>query len=160
MKIVLPSALAAIILAVPALAQAQTQDAKGLEVRFCPAGQVRTYPLRSRRDIQSLLLQNTVVVNRGTAPVEVGQVDVALMAKGVAVDEKHIAGDDLKAFAASGAKVQASGMLAMVGASQFCGERVIEKNMETVGARCCSRARRCCSPTRPSPSARRETRCG
>jgi murein DD-endopeptidase MepM/ murein hydrolase activator NlpD len=130
MKSVVPAALAALFLAVPALAHAQ--DAKALEVRFCPSGQVRTYPLESSRDIQSLLLQNTVVVNRGTAPVEVGQVDVALMAKGVAVDEKHLAGDDLKAFAASGAKIQAGGMLAMVG-FQFCGERVIEKGMKLSG---------------------------
>ena len=130
MKFIVPAALAALILAVPALAQAE--EAKGLEVRFCPSGQVRTYPLEAHRDIQSLLLQNTVVVNRGTAPVEVGQVDVALMAKGVAVDEKHLAGDDLKAFAANGAKIQAGGMLAMVG-FQFCGDRVIEKDMKLSG---------------------------
>ena len=105
---------------------------RGLEVRFCPAGQVRTYPLESRRDIQSLLLQNTAVVNHGTAPVEVGEVDVALMAKGVAVDEKHIAGGDLKGFAANGAKIQVSGMMSLVG-FQFCGDRMIAKDVKLAG---------------------------
>ncbi|HEY3815015.1 MAG TPA: M23 family metallopeptidase [Caulobacteraceae bacterium] len=124
------AALAAAALAFPALAQAQ--NAKSLEIRFCPSGQVRTYPLESRRDIQSLLLQNTVVVNRNAAPVQVGEVDVALMAKGVAVDEKHLSGEQLKAFAASGRKIQASGMMAVVG-FQFCGDRVIEKGMTLSG---------------------------
>jgi murein DD-endopeptidase MepM/ murein hydrolase activator NlpD len=127
------AALAAAVLAFPALAQAaETPGKPGLEVRFCPEHQVRTYPLESRRDIQSLLLQNTAVLNRGPAPVEVGEVEVALLAKGDAVDETHIRGEALKTLAASGPKLQASGMMALVG-FQFCGERLIEKGVKLSG---------------------------
>ena len=38
---------------------------KSVEIRFCPASAVRTYPLESRRDLQSLLLQNAAVINHG-----------------------------------------------------------------------------------------------
>ncbi len=113
-------------------AAAHAQSGAGLQVGFCPAAQVRTYPLESRRDIQSLVLQNTAVVNRGTAPVEVGEVDFALMAKGQAVDERRLRGDDIKAFAGNGQRLQASGMMALVG-FQFCGDRLIEKGVKLAG---------------------------
>jgi hypothetical protein len=136
MKVVLPAALAAAAaltlptLTLPALAHAE--GVQGLEVRFCPAAQVRTYPLESRRDIQGLVLQNTAVVNRGSAPVEVGEVDLALMDQGAAVDERHIAGDELKRFAANAQKLQASGMMSLVG-FQFCHDRLIEKGVTLAG---------------------------
>jgi murein DD-endopeptidase MepM/ murein hydrolase activator NlpD len=111
---------------------AQGSGAQGLEVRFCPAAQVRTYPLESRRDIQSLLVQNTAVINHGATPIEVGEVDFALMAKGQAVDERRLRGDDLKAFAGSGVRLQASGMMPLV-AFQFCNDRLIEKDVKLSG---------------------------
>lgn len=111
---------------------ASAQTAPGLEIRFCPAAQVRTYPLESRRGIQSLVLQNTAVVNAGPAPVDVAEVDFALMAKGASVDERHIRSDDLAAFAGNAKKLQASGMMALVG-FQFCGDRMIGKDVKLSG---------------------------
>ena len=45
---------------------------QSVEIRFCPALAVRTYPLESRRDLQSLLLQNVAVINHDSAPFNVG----------------------------------------------------------------------------------------
>jgi hypothetical protein len=50
---------------------AVTQNLQPLEIRFCPASQVRNFPLESSRDVQSLLLRNIAVINRGAAPAEV-----------------------------------------------------------------------------------------
>lgn len=112
----------------PAAAQAQTAPkpppAPRLEVRFCPAAQVRTYPLESRRGVQSLLLQNVVVINRGDAPADLTAAEFGLKQGGQAVDIRRITGPGLAALGASGPKLQGAGMLKML-AFQFCGQALV-----------------------------------
>ena len=48
-----------------------------IEVRFCPASAVRAYPLESRHDLQSLLLQNLAVINHGNPPLKINNIDIA-----------------------------------------------------------------------------------
>jgi murein DD-endopeptidase MepM/ murein hydrolase activator NlpD len=107
-------------------------DAQNLEVRFCPAAQVRTYPLESRRNIQGLLLQNTAVVNHGSAQVALTEVDIDLLQGGAVVDARRITGDELTKLAASGPRLQASGMM-QVAAFQFCGDKLIANGVKLGG---------------------------
>ena len=54
--------------------------AASLEIHFCPASAVYTYPLESRREVNSLLLQNVAVLNRGTAMFKIKTVTLELLA--------------------------------------------------------------------------------
>src|SRR4029078_11605029 len=113
---------ALLALSFPVLLRAQ--EAGVLEVKFCPAEQVRTYPLESRRDIRSLVLQNLLVINHRSTPVDVTEVNLALMQGGEALDVRRIQGAELKQYTAGGPKLQASGMLEML-AFQFCSTSLI-----------------------------------
>ncbi len=124
--------LAALLaLSLPGLSHAQ--DAGSLEVKFCPAGQLRTYPLESRRDIRSLVLQNLLVINHGATPVDITEVNLALMQGQEALDVRRIQGAELQQYTAGAPKLQASGMLQLL-AFQFCGESLIPKDTKLAGA--------------------------
>ena len=58
---------------------ALAQPPKSIEIRFCPASAIRTYPLASRRDLQGLLLQNVAVINHEEAPFKVDNIDIELL---------------------------------------------------------------------------------
>ena len=107
----------------------QAQDRGALEIRFCPAAQVRTYPLESRRDIRSLVLQNLVVINHGTDPVDVAEINLSLMQGAEALDVKRIKGAELQQFTAGGPKLQASGMLQLLG-FQICDQALIPEGTQ------------------------------
>ena len=70
MKIVCSAAVAAGLLTaalMPEMAHADGKDkVDDVAVKFCPAEQVHTYPLESRRNIQSLMLQNVLVSHAGS----------------------------------------------------------------------------------------------
>lgn len=108
------------------------QDATQFEIRFCPAAQVRTFPLESRRGVQSLLLQNAAIVNHSATAAEVVAIDLELQNNGSAVDTRRIAGEELTRLAASGPKLQKSGMLQAV-AFQFCGSGLIAAGVTLAG---------------------------
>ena len=57
-----------------------------IEVRFCPASAVHTYPLESRRDLQSLMLQNVAVINHGEAPFKIDIIELELLQTGHVLD--------------------------------------------------------------------------
>ena len=103
-----------------------------LEVRFCPAGQLRPYPAESRRNIQSLVLQNVAILNRGTATAEVSEVDFELTQGEEATDIRRIRGAELQRLAVSGPKVQASGLLQLI-PFQFCGTELIPEGVVLAG---------------------------
>ena len=103
-----------------------------LEIRFCPQALVRTFPLESQRGIQSLLLQNAALINRGASPVELTAVDLELLQDGRVVDTRQLAGADLTRAGASGAALQQSGMLKML-AFQFCGASLIGDGITLAG---------------------------
>jgi murein DD-endopeptidase MepM/ murein hydrolase activator NlpD len=126
MKNLILAAVAA-TLAVPAAVHAAD-----LEVRFCPAAQVRPYPLESRRDAQSLVLQNVAIVSHASAPVEVTEVDIDLMRGGEAIDTRRIIGPDLARQGRRGAGLQAAGMITQI-PFQFCGDKLIAAGVKVAG---------------------------
>ncbi len=108
------------------------QETATLEIRFCPAAQARTFPLESSRGVQSLLLQNAAIINRGVSPAEITEVTLELLRDANPVDIRRIAGSDLVGMADSGAVIQKSGMMKLV-AFQFCGSSLIAEGMALAG---------------------------
>jgi murein DD-endopeptidase MepM/ murein hydrolase activator NlpD len=105
---------------------------KSLEVRFCPASAVRTYPLESRRDLQSLLLQNAAVINRGQSAFDMKEIELELLEAGQVRDTKKLDARAIQRIADRGAKLQAAGVLQQVG-FQFCGNDLIAPNIKLAG---------------------------
>lgn len=134
MKIVYSAAVAAGLLTAALMPEMAHADGKASDVavKFCPVEQVRTYPLESRRNIQSLLLQNVLVSHAGSGSVEIVGVDVELMQGGEVKDTRRIAGAELKTVAAAGPRVQASGMMDMM-AFQFCSGALIPDGVTLAG---------------------------
>ena len=108
------------------------QDAGKLEVHFCPATEVRTYPLETAHNIQGLMLDNVLVVNHGAASVDLTEIDLALLQKGEVTDERRIAGEPLTKAGKTGPKVQASGVMDLI-PGQFCDGALIPKGTQLAG---------------------------
>jgi murein DD-endopeptidase MepM/ murein hydrolase activator NlpD len=106
---------------------------QSVEVRFCPASAVRTYPLESRRDLQSLLLQNVAVINHGTAPFKIDDIDIELLQSNRVVESRKLNREAVQRIADRGAKLQAAGILQQVG-FQFCGTDLIAPSIKLAGA--------------------------
>src|SRR6266516_2273762 len=77
---------------------------ESVEIRFCPASAVRTYPLESRRDLQSLLLQNVVVINYGSAPFKIDNIDIELLQSNRVVESRNVDREAVQRIADRGAK--------------------------------------------------------
>lgn len=105
---------------------------KSVEIRFCPASAVRTYPLESRRDLQSLLLQNVAVINHGSAPFKIDDIDIELLQANRVVESRKLDREAVQRIADRGAKLQAAGILEQV-AFQFCGTDLIGSNIKLAG---------------------------
>ncbi|HZR06568.1 MAG TPA: M23 family metallopeptidase [Candidatus Udaeobacter sp.] len=118
-------------LLLPAL-NAVAETKPEIEIRFCPASAVRTYPLESRRDLQSLMLQNLAVINHGSAPFKVDNIELELLQSRQVLDSKKLDGTTIKHFADRGAKMQTAGVLKEV-AFQFCGTSLIEPSVKLAG---------------------------
>lgn len=97
---------------------ADVAPASQLEVRFCPAGVARPYPLDSLRGVQGLLLQNVAVINHGP-PVKLEAVEIELMRAGEAIDSRLISGLALE-NAVNGAQAAKAQGLFDVAAFQVC----------------------------------------
>src|SRR5262245_19844915 len=94
-----------------------------VEIRFCPGSAVHAYPLESQRGIQSLLLHNVVCINHGNS-FAVTALELELLHSGKVIDSRKFYKRALKELAEKGVKVQASGMLQLLG-FQFCGTNLI-----------------------------------
>jgi murein DD-endopeptidase MepM/ murein hydrolase activator NlpD len=105
---------------------------KSVEIRFCPASAVRTYPLESRRELQSLLLQNAAVINHGQSAFDVKEIELELLEAGQVRDTKKLDANAIQRIADRGAKLQAAGVLQQVG-FQFCGNDLIAPNIKLTG---------------------------
>ena len=103
-----------------------------IEIRFCPASAIRTYPLESRRELQSLLLQNVAVVNHGKAAFDVKAIELELLQAGQVLDSKKLDGKAIERFADRGARAQAAGVFKQV-AFQFCGDNLIAPSIKLAG---------------------------
>src|SRR5437870_8287212 len=98
---------------------------KPVEIRFCPASAVRPYPLESRRDLQSLLLQNVAVINHDSAPFKISDIDIELLQAKRVVESRRLDQEAVQRLAERGAKLQGAGILEQV-AFQFCGTDLVE----------------------------------
>jgi murein DD-endopeptidase MepM/ murein hydrolase activator NlpD len=115
------------------LLSATAETPKSVEIRFCPASAVRTYPLESRRDLQSLLLQNVAVVNHDSSPLKIENIDVELLQSNRVVESRKLDREEVQRIAERGAKLQAAGVLQQVG-FQFCGTDLIPPSIKLAGA--------------------------
>ena len=106
---------------------------QSVEIRFCPASAVRTYPLESRRDLQSLLLQNVAVINHGTAPFKIENIEIELLRSNRVIESRNVDREAVQRIADRGAKLQAAGILQHVG-FQFCGTDLIAPSIKLAGA--------------------------
>ena len=106
---------------------------ESVEIRFCPASAVRTYPLEDRRDLQSLLLQNVAVINHGSAPFKIDDIDIELLQANRVVESRKLDREAVQRFADRGAKLQAAGILDQV-AFQFCGADLVGPSIKLAGA--------------------------
>jgi len=114
------------------LVSAAEEPPKSVEILFCPASAVRTYPLESRRDLQSLLLQNIAVVNYGNAPFKIDNIDIALLQSNHVVESRKLDREAVQRIADRDAKLQAAGILQEV-AFQFCGTDLIGSDIKLAG---------------------------
>jgi murein DD-endopeptidase MepM/ murein hydrolase activator NlpD len=115
------------------LSSAFAEQPQSVEIRFCPASAVRTYPLESRRDLQSLLLQNVAVINHGSAPFKIDDIDIELLQSNRVVESRKLNREAVQRIADRGAKLQAAGILQQVG-FQFCGTDLIAPSIKLAGA--------------------------
>jgi murein DD-endopeptidase MepM/ murein hydrolase activator NlpD len=106
---------------------------KSVELRFCPASAVRTYPLESRRDLQSLLLQNVAVINHGSAPFKIADIDIELLQANRVVESRKLDREAVQRLADRGAKLQGAGIIEQV-AFQFCGTDLVGPSIKLAGA--------------------------
>jgi murein DD-endopeptidase MepM/ murein hydrolase activator NlpD len=87
-----PLLLAFSVAVLPGLAIAK--DAR-IDIRFCPQSRAYAYPLESRREVQSLVLQAAAIVNRGAEPVVITSIDIDLLRSGQALDTRTITQQEL-----------------------------------------------------------------
>ena len=113
-------------------ASAVTKTAPSVEIRFCPASAVHTYPLESRREVNSLLLQNVAILNHGTATFKIKTVTFELLQSGKITDSRQLDISAIQRAADRGAKMQAGGVLKQV-AFQFCGTSLIPSDVKLAG---------------------------
>src|SRR6185437_11476873 len=111
---------------------ASAEAPQSVEIRFCPPSAVRTYPLESRRDLQSLLLQNVAVINHGSAPFKIDDIDIELLQSNRVVESRKLDREAVQRIADRGAKLQAAGILEQV-AFQFCGTDLIGSDIKLAG---------------------------
>jgi murein DD-endopeptidase MepM/ murein hydrolase activator NlpD len=115
------------------LLSASAEKPQSVEIRFCPASAVRTYPLESRRDLQGLLLQNVAVINHGSAPFKTDSIDIELLQSNRVVESRKLDREAVQHIADRGAKLQAAGVLQQIG-FQFCGTDLIGSAVKLAGA--------------------------
>jgi murein DD-endopeptidase MepM/ murein hydrolase activator NlpD len=115
------------------LSSVLAEKPQSVEIRFCPASAVRTYPLESRRDLQSLLLQNVAVINHRTAPFKIDDIDIELLQSNRVVESRRLNREAVQRIADRGAKLQAAGILQQV-EFQFCGTDLIAPSIKLAGA--------------------------
>jgi peptidase M23-like protein len=113
-------------------AHVHARPASPIEIRFCPGAAARIYPLESRRELNSLMLQNVAILNRGTAPFKVVTVDIELSKNGQVLEAKKLDAAAIDRAAKRGAKMQAAGVLEQI-SFQFCGNELVPRSVKLAG---------------------------
>lgn len=100
--------------------------AHAVEVHFYPA-KVRAYELAGAQGVRSLVLHNIAIINTGKTNETINQVELEVIERGVPYEVKTLRASELDRAAATGAKMQSSGMLALL-EFQFGGKALMPKN--------------------------------
>lgn len=85
--------------------------ATDVEVRFYPQKQLWSHALESQRQIHSVLVQNTAVVNRSARAVTVERLHFELLSGAQVIESRTLPGPTLERLAKGGAALGQSGML-------------------------------------------------
>ena len=101
------------------IAIATASPPPGLELRFCPTGKARSYPLDTAHGASSLVVQGIAAINRGPAPTTIDSMKIELLRGTEVLDTRTITGADVARAAAGGKALSESGMLKAI-AFQFC----------------------------------------
>lgn len=105
-----------------------------VEVRFHPATQVWAHQLEAARNLGSVVLPNTAVVNRGGAPVTVEQVRIDVVRGGEIVVSRLLGAGELEALAQRGDALARSGMMSLLD-FQFAPARLFGEGVDVSAAR-------------------------
>ena len=100
--------------------------AHAVEVHFYPA-RVRAYELAGAQGVRSLVLHNIAIINTGKTTETINQVELEVIERGVPYEVKTLRASELDRAAATGAKLQSSGMLGLL-EFQFGGKALMPKN--------------------------------
>src|SRR5438034_10397936 len=92
------------------LLNAAAETLRSVEIRFCPALSIRTYPLESLRDLQSLLLQNVAVINHGSAPFKIENIEIESLRWNRDIESRDMDREAEQRRADRGARWQAAGI--------------------------------------------------
>jgi murein DD-endopeptidase MepM/ murein hydrolase activator NlpD len=114
------------------LLSAGAETPKSVEIRFCPALAVHTYPLESRRNLQGLLLQNVAVINHASVPFKINNIEIELLKSTRVIESRKLDRDMVESIAERGAKLQAAGVIQQVG-FQFCGTDLVGPSIKLGG---------------------------
>lgn len=95
--------------------------AQALEVRFYPADHIYAYELDPLHHARSINLQNVAIINDGTAPVTLSEVDIQLMSGDHVLDTRIFGPEELTRAAGNGVGLQQQNLLGPL-AFQFGGE--------------------------------------
>lgn len=77
--------------------------AASTDIQFCPSGELRTHPLESRRQIESVVLQDLAIVRQEAGDVEITGIDIDLLHSGETIDTRRLVGSQLKYSLSQGA---------------------------------------------------------
>src|SRR5262245_52905413 len=101
-------------LALGLFASAFCLKAEALEVRFYPDAPFYTYELDAAHSASSLLIHNIAIINDGSGPVTVTEVQIELRSGGRVLDLRTLDSADLARAAASGSGVQEQNLLGIL----------------------------------------------
>lgn len=102
----------------------------GVEVRFCPAGQIWAYPLDDRGRSHSLVVQNLVIVNQSDVPVRVAAVHLELLAGGTVRQTRTLDSTEVERWGSNAEGLQA---LADQVPWQVCGDALVPPGVKLGG---------------------------
>jgi len=109
------------------------QQAPGsLEVRFCGPQPLRAYSLSAEANLQSVLLPYALVINRGTGPVDLTSVELALLRETAAVDNRSLGRSDLETFGKLSQQFEAVPQ-AKASLELLCGDQLVPKGVALGG---------------------------
>lgn len=121
-------------LAILACLLAQLAGAQDLDIRFYPSQQIYAYELDATHGVRSVLLQNLAVVNSSKKNATIAELQIEVLAEGVARESRLFLPADLDRVGAGNKLLQSSGMLGVI-TFQFGGAKLLPENVRLAGAR-------------------------